>query len=488
MATLPFIRPDGTPTLVDRTHAQDAVNSGYKPAMRLARPDGSQTTVAFDDLHHALDAGYKQIGDAQQPQPDDQPHGFVQSLVAPIPQMAKGLYHNFADAPRDSGEQAIKGTSPDSGMMARALGQFGLGGYRTLLAPAVANAKAAIQDARSPYLSNRLASASEAIGAIPVIGQGVDAGKGIISQYLSGDHSGAAGSVLGNLGAAGLTAATIGGVKSRLGPTPTNLTPAEIAARNVAKSILPKEGDFNSLTDVLQREKGNVEQYAGKNGLTTRTPLDTGVAARSSANDLNSFYNEKLLAPHATEQVPVPMNFEDVGSRSINGSRYANLGQINARVGQLNDLLRAGQNNATVGQTMTDLAKMADLQAEKTALTDILHNKLGELNGLDPNAVAGIRQSVGARYELADQLQSGANRTTLKAGQADRTGSTISKPTVTSTAIDAYNRIVRGGPEKIANRAFQKTYPQLDVPAGVGNPASLEELKASGISQYLKRR
>ena len=44
-ATLPFLRPDGTPTFVDATNAQDAVNSGYKPGLQLHRPGTNEPTI-----------------------------------------------------------------------------------------------------------------------------------------------------------------------------------------------------------------------------------------------------------------------------------------------------------------------------------------------------------------------------------------------------------------------------------------------------------
>lgn len=485
MPTIPFIRPDGTPTLVDQAHSQDAVNSGYKPAMRLARPDGSQTTVAFDDLHHALAAGYKQTGDTGDSSAPQQQSGIVPSIgrfLGGAGEMAAGIGKSIYHAATDqaSSNPLANALAMGSGAVAK----------RLLIDPQIQQGQQAVQSYKAGDTSSAIGHGLAAI--TPVVGPfAASATEAIAPDVASGNYAGASGkaatlALLGELSRRGINGIT---------PEPTNLTPQQIAARGVAKAVLPKEGDFNSLTDVLQREKGNVDQFAADKGLTTNTPLNTGVAARQSANDLSSFYKDQLLAPKAGERVNIPTRIDSIGNvgTSIKSGapygaiqRSASLGEIDARIGQLNDLLRGGQNNATMGQTMTDLAKMADLQAEKTALTGILHDSLGSLHGIPPEAVAGIRQSIGARYELADQLQSAANRTTLKAGTADRTGSTISKPTVASTILDTANRVFRGGPENIANRAFQKTYPKLNVPAGVGNPVSLEELKSSGLAQYLK--
>lgn len=477
-----MISPEGISGSVPASAVPTALADGHKLGIHVYLKDGTSGIIPHDQLGAALkDGATYSPGTASDPAI---PHGLMQSLVAPIPQLARGLYHNVVDAPRDANEAAIAGTTPQSGMLAQALGHIGLGGYRTLIAPSVDNAKAAYADAQSPNLSNRLAAGSEAIGAIPILGPGVDAGKNIVSQYLSGDRSGAVGSTLGNLGAAGLTAATIGKFTK---PTPTNLTTAETASRGVAKSVLPKEGDFNAFTDALQREKGNVDQFASQQGMTTRTPLDTSIAARQSADSLGDFYRDKLLGPVADQSVPVPAKFDQVGSTAPSGSQYATLRQIDQRINDLNDIIRPARNNATQGATATDLANLQQVVAEHDSLVNILHNKLGAAAGVDPSVIAGVRQSIGARAELADQLGASANRSTLKAGQVDRTGSSISKPTVASTIIDAINKL-RGGPEAIANRSFQKAYPSLDVPSNIGNPATIEELRSPGIAQYFSKR
>jgi hypothetical protein len=479
MATLPFIRPDGTPTLVDRAHSQDAVNSGYKPAMRLARPDGSQTTVAFDDLHHALAAGYKQIGDNSDASvPDPNQAGVVGSLVrglkgfgSAVEGAAQGLYHV-------AGDPAVEG-HPLANALAMASGVPQLS--RLLVKPQIQQGQQAAQDFHQGNVSQGIGHSLAAVtpGAGPLAAGLVDS---TVPDIASGNYAGAAGKVAGTLATAELARRAVNAAI----PTPTNLTPEQIAARQVAKAVLPREGDFDSLTNALQREKGNVEQYSADKGLTTRTPIDTSVAARESANDLNGLYTNQILAPHATAEVPIPINFNEVGTAAPSGLRTATLGQIDSRVEFLNDLLRKARNNPTPGQTMTDIAQMADKQAEASALTDILHNKLGQLSGIDPAAIAGVRQSVGARYELADQLGASGNRSTLSAGRQAATGSTISKPTAASLVIDTINRM-RGGPEAIAARNFSKAYPKLNVPPTIGNPASIGELQGASLANAFRK-
>ena len=201
--TLPMIGPDGTPALIPHENVQAAANAGAKPAIKLYGPDGSPAYVPLANLGDALKAGAKTEGQFQQGNqgPSDSPKGFVQSLVAPIPQAAKGLYHAFTDEPTTPAEAAAKGTDPDSGLIARTLGQIGLGGYRTLVAPSIAAEKTAEGSVQSGH---PLQAVSEAAEGIPLVGSGVTAGRQAISQYLSGDKSGAGGSVIGNLVAGGL--------------------------------------------------------------------------------------------------------------------------------------------------------------------------------------------------------------------------------------------------------------------------------------------
>lgn len=81
--------------------------------------------------------------------------------------MVAGPFHAFADAPRNPEEQQWKGTNPQSGMAANALGQFGLGAARMFVEPTIMNAR----NAAAQYQAGNTEGAFQsAMDAVPVVG------------------------------------------------------------------------------------------------------------------------------------------------------------------------------------------------------------------------------------------------------------------------------------------------------------------------------
>lgn len=452
--------PNGNPGDVPAANVPAALAAGGKLGIHVYAPDGTPGYVAHDKLGDALKAGatYSPAAAANA----DQPHGLIQSLVAPIPLAAKTLYHNVMDAPRDPNEQAIKGTSPDSGIMARALGQIGLGGYRTILAPSIANAKAAVQDAQSPNLSNRLASGSEALGAIPILGQGIDAGKSVISQYLSGDKSGAVGSAIGNVGTAGLTDAMTQGLFPK--PVAGTLSPLERASVAVTKAVNPQGIAFRGYRQAIADQGVNVLDYAKRNGLPITDARDFGKAASLAAQETQNHYTGNVLGPH----VDTPVSLTGVATELGDS---ASLGDINQRVNNITQDLRAGQRKATPGQTASALSgdDIRTMQAEHGGLTDILHRSLGDLNQMDPTDIANLRQRAGQMRTIAGETEGGADSLSGTTGKSE-VGAGPGLPTSSHGVVDALIKKLQGGPEAIASRNVVKALRGLqdiaDAPRG----------------------
>lgn len=445
--------PNGNPGDVPAANVPAALAAGGKLGIHVYAPDGTPGYVPHDKLGDALKAGATYAPASQtQDSPSLLAPGQESGAVSRVGEFLRGaiaapvtsLLHPI-NSIASMGSQAMTGSTP----------------YGTpFIAPTGNKTR---DEANQNMIQNNqnqvLNQTNDAIMNHPAYTAG-----GAISMALLGK-----------------------GLGSLAEGTPTNITPEYGAARSIAKAVLPKDAEFNSYVDALQKEKGNVEQYAAQNGLTTRTPLDMSVAAGKSADALGDFYRSNILGPNADQQVPVPPRFDQVGSQAPSGSRYASLGDIDKRIGELNDIIRPARLNATQGATATDLNNLRDVVAEHDALVNILHNKLGAATNLDPSVIAGVRQSLGARNQLADQTLAGANRTTLQEGRIDRGVSTVKTPSVGGLVLDAINKL-RGGPEAIANRVYRNAYPKLDVPANIGNPASLDELKGSNIADYLSGR
>lgn len=489
-----IIAPDGTSGDVPSANVNAALAAGGKLGIHVYAPDGTAGYVPHDKLGDALKAGAT-YAPAQQSNPD-QPKGFTASLVAPIPALAKGLYHSFVDSPRDPNEQRVKGTDDQSGVMMRGLGQFGLGAYRTLVAPAVANAHAAAADAQSPNLSNRLAATSEAIGAIPVIGGGIDAGKSVLQQYLSGDKSGAAGSVAGNLVTAGL----MGAVGGELGAPAVDgtLTPLERSAVGVTKAVNPQGVAFRQYRQAVADQGVNVLDFAKKNNLPITDSRDFAKVAKMAADETQNHYSNNVLGPHADTQVPIQGVNTDLGSN-------ASLGDINERVNNITQDLRAGQRKATPGQQASALSgdDIRGMQAEQGGLTDILHRSLGDLNQMDPRDIASLRQRAGQMRTIAGETEGASDALSGSAGKAE-VGAGPGLPTNAHGAVQALIARLPGmNPESVASRKLIKAltsmrdlpeaprgglpaaYPQNEIPPSVADQINLQAQQQRAQDAFL---
>jgi hypothetical protein len=98
----------------------------------------------------------------------DNPLSDLGSVVGShLKNLVAGPYHAFADAPRNPEEAQEKGTGPNSGPIANALGQFGLGAARMFVNPTIDSGRAAISSFKA---GNKTDAANHAMDAIPIAG------------------------------------------------------------------------------------------------------------------------------------------------------------------------------------------------------------------------------------------------------------------------------------------------------------------------------
>lgn len=94
-------------------------------------------------------------------------HDVLNTVAQHGKNMVAGPFHAFTDAPRNPEEQLWKGTNPQSGMAANALGQFGLGTARMFVEPTIVNAR----NAKAQFQAgNNEAGFQSAMDAVPVVG------------------------------------------------------------------------------------------------------------------------------------------------------------------------------------------------------------------------------------------------------------------------------------------------------------------------------
>lgn len=215
----------------------------------------------------------------------------------------------------------------------------------------------------------------------------------------------------------------------------------EDAARNLTRAINPDPIQWNSHIRAEEAETGNIQDFAKQNNLPLKTQLDYARAARASADAENKFFHQRLIDPYEKDLV----NIDPLGHKRMT------IGDIDKRIDVINNELRPDFVKKQSGQVRT--ATDEELQAELGPLTDALHRELGKRAGVAPEEIEALRHRIGKKFTIADQTLAKVNsRQSRVQTQTEGGGSGIVKP----TSLDRVWSIVRGGPERISNRAYRK--------------------------------
>jgi hypothetical protein len=238
----------------------------------------------------------------------------------------------------------------------------------------------------------------------------------------------------------------------RPSPNPSIVPPEEMAARNLTNAINPAPQRASQYIQAAQREVPNVIDYANRTGNPLNTQLEFSKAAEGNAKEARTHYEDNILGPNADQRVTAP---EGYGGKSYtpggeNPTTTTSLGDIDDRIVAINKELDKPRLNASDNRTA--LASEAELQAEKSQLTDMLHRSLADLTGLQPEDIANLRQRVGRSYELANDTNAAVTGRGLQEGKP---GSLIHGLGAGQLAMKAVD-LARGGPTAVADRSFQR--------------------------------
>ncbi len=287
-----------------------------------------------------------------------------------------------------------------------------------------------------------------------------------------------AGTVVGSKLAETLAPKAIGAADA-VGRKPIPIAP-EDAARGVTKAVNPSVNEWPNYIKATAQEAGNIKAFAAKNNLPLNTQLDWAKAARGAATESQNFFNEKVLGPHASDEVATA----GTGFKGKNAGegQTATLGEIDRRVATINKQLNSAYNKRESGQTMEALANEPELIAERDGLNEILRDELAKRTGMTPEQVAGVRQRYGRMYSIGDKTEAAVNQRQSSAGKAAE-GRRDVPTTVSGAGVDLFNRLIRGGPEGIANRAFVRSLGKTNaIP-----PTELPEVNQPMVPKPVRR-
>lgn len=252
---------------------------------------------------------------------------------------------------------------------------------------------------------------------------------------------------------------------------------AETSAERLAQAILPQEGVTPNNVRAIMREAPHVREYAQRTNNPLRTVPEGMKAAEGVANEGLEHYRQNFLGPNVNQRVSMKSVPEYRGPVSGEGAQTT-LGDIDKRIGDINDLIRGSLRTARSGGQELTAAEKLGLDAEAGKLRQILYRELSNRSGVSPGDIQNLREGYGGQFAIKNALESGHYGRLTRAGQMSQgaSGVPLSKPGI----IDALITNLRGGPEAIANRqfrsrmsAFEPQAPNYPTPNPPGAPPSL---------------
>ena len=463
--SVPIVDPSGQVRMIPAAQVDAAIAAGGKHAIKMTDPKGTPRWIPDDQMHAAIAAGGKVA-----PEQSSGALTFLKNFAdsSGLSQIGSIIAHPLNDIKNLA-------TMTDSNAIDNPIRNA----VGSTIQNTVEEGKAAVDAAKQGQYG---AAAAHAVQAVPVVGQvAKQAGEEIPS---SGDISytgllksevtdpATMGTIAGVATSpavaegAGRVAGAVAGAAPNLSkgaaamrdaaakrasaayPTPAAMTPEELAAQKLVKAMTPDEAAVPNIKSA-SGEIGDALGAAQRKGIPINSKLDAAKALKDRAADIQAHYSDNLLRPHSGKFQTVPENYN--GELSGNGKNQATVGQINDRVDAINRELKSNFRKKLNSQTTEANASDADLLAEKGGLTDILHSSMADMNGLQPEDIADVRQRAGKLRSLADEMESSANKDTVSAGRQSA-GSSFSPSK--SGLIDKAIQKARGGQEIIGNRAI----------------------------------
>lgn len=242
-------------------------------------------------------------------------------------------------------------------------------------------------------------------------------------------------------------------LRSRFGnPEPSFVGAPERAVRNTVKSLNLPVNHIEPTVEALMGPNGDagvagiIRSYAERAGKPINSPLDAAKVASKAADDMRAFYKSKLLEPNSGETVSV-RGKSPIGTGE---GQYASLGQIDARIADLNKQLSEAY-RAEANGNPSAIAK-APLEEEARALRSILYDNLSRKTGMPATHIESLRETYGKLYSASDSFTRAANQV--------RERSQIPSKSLTEALVRGGKKL-RGGEEGVLNRKFRGTLPDL---------------------------
>lgn len=257
--------------------------------------------------------------------------------------------------------------------------------------------------------------------------------------------------------------------------SPSIVPPQEIAARDVAGAIQPPGGVKPQLIRSVSKEMPGIKDYAARTDNPLNTQAELLKAARGYSQEGLDHYNTEILGP--LKDIKVKMGPEGTLTR---------LGDINERIGQINDQLRMSNARSASGGQSLSVMEQSGLEDELSFLRHKLYSNLSERTGVPVEELKYLRESYGGGFSVADSLEAAENaRLTRKFSTLERGAAT---PLDRSGILKQGVQAVRGGEQAIADRTMQKSLAKIPAqPRTLPSPQPMDAAATAAAREAAQR-
>lgn len=232
------------------------------------------------------------------------------------------------------------------------------------------------------------------------------------------------------------------------------IPPALQSASKAAEAIRPIGGIAPDLEQNLMANLPRVKAYAEETGNPLHSQWEVGQASRELANKGLEHFKSSFLEPTANDRVVI-------GEGSPTLGHSATIGEINKRIGDINDVLRKATASSKTQGAQMSAEQQSGLEAEAGHLKGLLYKEIGTRTGVDPNVIRDLRQSYGQQFSLADTIDAARRARLGRTGAMEESGTPT--PLTKAGLVDRFLDFARGGQEFVANgklrRAMQDFQP-----------------------------
>lgn len=253
-------------------------------------------------------------------------------------------------------------------------------------------------------------------------------------------------------------------------------------AKMITDAVNPNPKLMPKYESELANHMDKIVATAFRKGLPIDSPETLGAAMKATADTIKAHYYDRILGPFKNNPVDTT-SIPGYSGESLSPST-ATLGQLDARLSQINAELDPKFRKPGEIQAQAAVKSSGDLNAESSAIRQIYYKNLGQVSGIDPKVLAQTRQAFGSIRQLAQTTTESATMSRFMANKTAQEPLTLNPLSKTKNFVaDKALQKMQGNPaqnaiRKAIKRGGFKRY-QLPEP----NPAAASQSRFTSTAR-----